>query len=412
MSDPSLSINEQKLQLEIQKLSMEVQKLTVEIPKIRRESGWRATVMPSIVSAAAVLVTAVVSFASLHNAQQSQNYDREKSDRDFALNCVVSASAIAKLVFDSSDKFDNLQSAGKINFANVVLAAYPPSVADRFLRSLAPRLAANDTASRTAFQLALSRVENEAAKQNLFPCPAVTELIPVDLASTQEGNPPAPPFEASTTPPTSPATVPTPSSSPAASGDVGSQIIAYYQVARSTDRTKAAAIAKDVANASASGPGLRFPSAGVETVSGAAVRQIEIRYYHRSQEGAAERLLELVRAATQQQGGRAVFIGNTFPNLPQDRIEVWLPPLQSGASYCYQEEDKRKPAGQRYLVLCQPTKDQCDVIRGPNTSSDVSQTACVAVDLGKAAGELISGGIHGSSYQFAPTPFSAPFPPL
>ena len=406
MSGPAPSANEQKLQLEIEKLSKEVEKLAVEIPKIKREGGWRATVMPSIVSVAAVVVTTTVSLVTLYNAQRSDTYDHEKSDRELALNCVVSASNVAKLVFDSSDKFDQSSTANKINFANVVLAAYPPSVADRFLRSLTPRIPVEDSGSRTAFQVALSRVENASAKEkNKYPCPAVSELLSVDLPTTETPSPPTP-----TAQPSSPVT-PIPAAPSGVSPDDGSQIAAYYQVTRSADRIIAREIAQDVATESDSGPGVRFPSAGVEVVSGAPIGEIEIRYYHRAQEGAAKRLLELVRAAAHQDNGKGkiVFIGGSFPNLPQGRIEVWLPPVDS--LYCYQEEDQKKPAEQRYLVLCHPSKQQCDAIRGPNTSKDFSQTSCVVVDASKV-GQLKPGGMNGSSFKYGPTPFSAPFPPL
>lgn len=413
MSESEPSANEEKLKLEVEKLRKELEKLTVEIPKLRRESGWRATVMPSVVSVAAVCVTAVVSLASVFNTQRAQISDQEKSDRDLALNCVTTASVVANVVLDRSEKFDALPPDGKINFANVVLAAYPPTVADRFLRSLAPRLAPSDAASRNAFSLAIAQAEDAAAKEKVFPCPAVTDLIPVNIAAPEFTSPP-PSLVAST--PTSPTSTPAPtpnSTSPApVEAPVSPTLVTYYQVTQQADRSAAAAVGKAVATASAGGPGVSFPAAGVEVVSAATVRQIEIRFYHREQEDEAKQLLAYVKDATHQQNGRLVFIGGTFPNLPQGRIEVWLPPLPPkswGGSFCYQEQDPKKPAAQRYLVLCQPSADECEKIRGPN--ANITQTACVPVDLASVDWKP-SIGMGNARYQFSSTPFGSPFPHL
>jgi hypothetical protein len=148
ISDPEPSPNEEKLELKVEKLSRELEKPTVEIPKLRRESGWRATGIPPVVSIAAVCVTVVVSLASVFNTQRGQTGDQEKADRERALRCVTTASVVANVSLYRSEKSDALPSGGKIDFANVVFAAYPPSVADWFLRSLAPRLAPSDAASR------------------------------------------------------------------------------------------------------------------------------------------------------------------------------------------------------------------------------------------------------------------------
>jgi hypothetical protein len=74
----------------------------------------------SIVSAAAVLVTAVVSGATVYNTLQSQASDEAKAARELAVNCVTSASTIAKLAIEKAKEFDDLPQDGKINFANII----------------------------------------------------------------------------------------------------------------------------------------------------------------------------------------------------------------------------------------------------------------------------------------------------
>ncbi|MBS0639563.1 MAG: hypothetical protein JSS43_06800 [Proteobacteria bacterium] len=412
-------------QLQLKKLAQEIEKLSVEIPKIRRESGWRATVIPSTVSIAAV----VLSLVSLYNARQAQDYEQLKAERDFAVNCANSAADVAKLVFDKSETFDKLPAAGKINFVNVILASYPPLVAQRFVKALAPRVDPADTGSIWALQEALDRIAREIASNSghpgtaEFPCPAVKDLIPVrPAASVVAGLSPSPvpiPLPVPTPAPTAgaqPAPPPTPAPvapAPVPPATATADLTVYYQATRMEDRTQAEAIGQAVAKASAGSVGVHFPSAGVEVVSTAAsVSQIEIRYYHRDQEDAARQLLSLVQQASGQSSGRIRFIGNSFPNLPQGRIEVWLPSLPWTNAYCYQESDQRKPASQRFLALCLPAKDQCDRVRGPNNSQGVAQSACAATDLTKASWSPLSGGINGARYQYSPTAFPPPFPQL
>lgn len=81
-------------------------------------------------------------------------------------------------------------------------------------------------------------------------------------------------------------------------------------------------------------------------------------------------------------------------------------------AYCYQEQDTSKRPEQRYIALCHWTKAQCDTTRGPNTRAGITQTPCVAVDIGKVSWSYATGGTGGAWYQYSATEFKPPFPQL
>jgi hypothetical protein len=79
---------------------------------------------------------------------------------------------------------------------------------------------------------------------------------------------------------------------------------------------------------------------------------------------------------------------------------------------CYQEEDtRRQPAG-RFLAMCYWTKEQCERTRGPNTNPAVRQSACAPVVIAGEKWSYATGGYAGAWYQYSPTVFGTPFPPL
>jgi hypothetical protein len=79
---------------------------------------------------------------------------------------------------------------------------------------------------------------------------------------------------------------------------------------------------------------------------------------------------------------------------------------------CYQEQDtNRQPAG-RFLVMCYWTKEQCERTRGPNTKPGITQSPCAAVLLSRAPWNYAPGGYDGGWFQYSPTAFGPPFPPI
>lgn len=81
-------------------------------------------------------------------------------------------------------------------------------------------------------------------------------------------------------------------------------------------------------------------------------------------------------------------------------------------AFCYQEEDKNKPSGQRFLTLCQWSMAQCERTRGPNRKKGITQTACAPVKLLDANWNYQAGGTEDAWYAYSGAPFPQPFPQL
>ena len=112
-----------------------------------------------------------------------------------------------------------------------------------------------------------------------------------------------------------------------------SPLSVYAHIANPADRRVAEEVGRSL--------GAQFPLVGVEYIAawGARPRTAgQVRFYRPDQRGAAQRLAERLRSETRAKSGRDfVFeiqdISRTFPNLPNDRIEVWFPQLQSEDRY-------------------------------------------------------------------------------
>jgi hypothetical protein len=112
-----------------------------------------------------------------------------------------------------------------------------------------------------------------------------------------------------------------------------SPLSVYAHIANPADRRVAEEIGRSL--------GAAFPLVGVEYIAawGARPRTAgQVRFYRPDQRGAAQQLAERLRSETRVKSGRDfVFeiqdISRTFPNLPNDRIEVWFPQLQSEDRY-------------------------------------------------------------------------------
>lgn len=327
-----------KLQLEAEKIRYEIRKLEAEIPKLRRETSWRGTVVPMMVSGAAVLVSLIVGLGTMTLNSTSQKSQRDRDERQLELSCINSAASFAHLVFDYSKEFSALKEPrDKINYLNMITGSFPPSVAERFLLALTPQLRPEETFVTTQFQAALENVRAANAK-HMRACPTTEakvssqEPLPVVASITRTSN---------TSAPASPAPIPgrIPPVSPVPPAEAPIVVLkTYYHITREADRSYARELAESVASAAAPGSGASFPKAGIELVPLARpLQDLQVRYYHPEQETLARQLLDLLLADARRRQlavtGRVVYLGESFPNLPLGRIEVWFPPLASARSH-------------------------------------------------------------------------------
>ena len=133
-------------------------------------------------------------------------------------------------------------------------------------------------------------------------------------------------------PPTAPAPVPPADAPPPPSTatNQATRLTVYAHVAAPADRAAAEAIGRTL--------GSQFPLAGVEYVPawGSRTRTAgQVRFYRPDQLETAQTLAARLADATRARTGLDVpfdvqDLSRTFQNLPNDRIEVWFPQLQSG----------------------------------------------------------------------------------
>lgn len=318
--------------LAMQKLQLEVGKLQAEIPKLRREASWRATVVPLLLSMAAVSISG----AQIVATWNSNVAEGTRKGQAFQLDCLRAGSDMTKLLMDHWAEFDAATGPVQVNYANTMLATLPPAVAERALLALAARVDPTDAATQNAFLTGILNARQLAADsagqfgQESFPCPAVKNLAQVAGRRPGHGVPAATAAEATAAP--SPDEDAAPPSAPP-SAPAKPRLMTFYHVTRRPDRATAKLLAAAV-EAAAARPEtpVQFPPAGpAEWVRSADLAYTQVRYYRYDQAEAAGILANLIAAAAREAKvplmANAVYIGGTFPNLPEGRIEVWFQPL-------------------------------------------------------------------------------------
>jgi len=318
--------------LATRKLQLEVGKLQAEIPKLRREASWRATVVPMLLSMAAVSISG----AQIVSTWNSNVAEGTRKGQAFQLDCLRAGSDMTKLLMDHWAEFDAATGPVQINYANTMLATLPPAVAERALLALAARVDPTDAATQNAFLTGILRARQLAADpaghlgQETFPCPAVKDLAQVADRRPGHGVPVATAAEPAAAPPPRDDAAP-PSAPPSALAKP--RLLTFYHVTRRPDRATARLLAAAI-EAAAARPEIlvQFPPAGpAEWVRSADLAYTQIRYYRYDQAEAADILANLIAVAAKEAKvaltAKAVYIGGTFPNLPEGRIEVWFQPL-------------------------------------------------------------------------------------
>lgn len=264
------------------------------------------------------------------------------------------AAAASATPSDAAVRFENL--------VNTNVRVFPPAEAAAILRALRPSLpsALPEGFSGRALQSFDDLIAELDERGGTAGCdrPQAIALFrapigDVQIAALPAPPPPAPapapppvPLPVPLQSPAPPAIAPAPRPAPVTPGQPPSgadacpavperradapELVMFPHVLRAEDRDAARRI---MVRASAIDPTLRREA--VDNVDARNLRQRpEMRYYYPEDRLEAERLVALIRRAACEEGlGRAlepltaVYIGNTFRNLPRGRIELWFPAL-------------------------------------------------------------------------------------
>lgn len=381
---------ETRAELELRKLQGEVAKLAEEVPKLRNDNKWWNRHAGASVAAAAALVSALQLAntvfiqadqrertrierleqqrrTEIERAAQAAREAREqgRQEAERSIKCVEIGMKVAE--FTQRQLAELLAAAGSatpsdaaVRFENLVntnVRVFPPAEAAAILRALRPSLpsALPDGFSGRALQSFDDLIAELDERGGTAGCdrPQAIALFRAPIGDVQIAAVPAPPPAAAPVPapvaPPSPppnATAPLPRPAPAAPARPASaaeacpavperradapELVLFPHVLRAEDRDAARRI---MARAAAIDPMLRREA--VDNVDARNLRQRpEMRYYYPEDRLEAERLVALIRRAACEEGlGRAlepltaVYIGNTFRNLPRGRIELWFPAL-------------------------------------------------------------------------------------